>query len=233
MANITKINKSPIGEFEIKFSVKFGRFEIDYPKNITEEVRENLRTKVSKCPKALLTWTDVENELERIKQEYLHEVLFVRKVIIIQLKTSESDYLVEKKGWLDPAKVTTQISDDFIHESEGFELKWYVAEEYCYHHDVFGKQKDTLKYKITERNKNAKRQEKIDILPQLILGGGEPRVYDYNEDLHNFLLNLEKEISEMLKRMTDYFSRDQKVFLQNVMSNTKLLSSSESESKKS
>ena len=206
MATITKLHRSPLGDFTITFSIKFGRFEIsNYPEGVFNKVGGSL--------KALKTWEDVNEELDRIQAVYLTEVLFTRKVIIIDLQTSESTFEVIKKKWMGEGteKVRTE---DFMNAGMGFILKWYVAEEYEYpaQHQCGSK---SPRYKIIESANNCGRylNGRIDILGQIF--HKNVRVIEYREDLHNFLKNLDGVVKEMLQKLVAYFDIDPAKFLQN------------------
>lgn len=207
MAFITKINKLPLGEFSISFSIRWGRFEIKPPAGI----------EVTYSGQVLETWEDVIEELDFIKNTYLQEKLFLRQVIIIQLRTSESTFnLIKRKFYInpnDPEKTESVRTDDYLTSAEGFELRWYIADEYRYPNQ------NHLYYKITESNKNNSKKRKFDkanILPQLISSSdGEFRVLDYREDLHEFLKGLDIKISQMLQQMIKYFDIDNQKFIQN------------------
>jgi hypothetical protein len=207
MAFITKISRDPLGEFTIKFSTKTGRFIID---NWPAEVLEK-KIDVSTIP--LLTWDDVNKELDRIKADYLHNVTLQRTVIVIQIKTSESDYTVVKKKWksTEPDGFENVKTSDFLDDSEGFELKWYIAEEYLY-------PRGKLMYKIIEGNKNNRIDRKsINIKYQLFSEwNGEIRMITYRKDLHEFLKSMDQKISDMLKQMVAYFDIDEQKFLDNI-----------------
>src|SRR3989344_1918906 len=177
MALITKIEVYPLGEFTINFSIKSESFEIKYPKEVAEKIKRNVWFK---------SYDDVKKELEIIKQEYLYEVCLLRKVIIIQLKTSESNFNVMKeKFWRkkDEDNMESVIANDYLKDAEGFEIRWYIAEEYSYPREK--------RYKIIERNKNGEdrhlRGQMENIHRLLWSSNGEYRILDYREDLHLFL----------------------------------------------
>jgi hypothetical protein len=207
MAFITKISKDPLGEFTIKFSTRTGRFSID---NWPAEV---LGKKIETSTIPLLSWDDVNKELDRIKDDYLHNVTLQRIVIVIQIKTSESDFMVVKKKWKskDQNGFENVRASDFMEDSEGFELKWYIAEEYLY-------PRGALMYKIIEGNKNNRIDRKlINIKYQLFSEwNGEIRMITYRKDLHEFLKSMDQKISDMLKQMVAYFDIDEQKFLENI-----------------
>jgi len=204
MAFITKIEIDPIGEFSINFSYKFGRFEISkYPEGVFD--------KVGGSPKVLKTWENVNEELDRIKEVWFQEVLFLRKVIIIDLQTSESTYEVLKKKWKNEEFELVR-TEDFLHDGMGFILKWYIAEEYEYPQKPFANK--YKKYKVIESGDNCKgKEQRINILGQLFMK--DVRVVEYREDLHIFLKNLDGVIKEMLQKLISYFDVDVTKFLKN------------------
>jgi hypothetical protein len=225
MPLITKIHKSPIGEFVIKFSTRHNRFEIDDPIG-DEEISAKLRHKCIVRNYELNSWADVEKELDSVLNQYRHNFLLRRRVIIIQLKTSESVYtLVKPSHW----KGTNDTMEplDHLKDAEGFELKWYVADEYEYPSSRY------LFYRITDTNKNNDHRkyylegsrDHTNILPQLLNDdfGGKLRVFDYTEELYQFLQEVQGSIERMLTRMIDYFSVDPQKFLNNVQQQIKLL----------
>lgn len=228
MPLITKISRHPIGEFVIKFSTRHNRFEIDYP-TTSGVVLDRLSSHVIKRNHDLLKWADVEKELQSIVDQYRTEFLMTRKVIIISLKTSESVYGVTKESVFSHKLKTEPV--DRLRDVEGFELKWYVAEEYTFGGDE-GKERD-LRYKIIETNKNNSQRgyllnqsrDHVNIMPQL-LHEDNPRVFTYTDELYAFIKEVEGSITQMLNRMVDYFSIDPQVFLANVENKTKLLTSS-------
>ena len=61
MPLITKIYKSPVGEFTIKFSTRFNRFEIEYPTS-DPEILAQITNQVINRNYDLLKWDDVEAE---------------------------------------------------------------------------------------------------------------------------------------------------------------------------
>jgi hypothetical protein len=227
MAVITKIEKRPIGEFTIKFSIRTGLFEIEYPRE-DGEIYNLLVNKVTQRNNNLRTWDDVNKELDSIAEQYKAEILFTRKVIIIQLQTSASTYDVVKLRMVkltEPDQMVADRTEDYLQDSEGFTLKWYVADEYKYPRSKH------LYYRIREANKNNRLKKhwesdksRTDILPQLITSSdGEVRVYTYSENLYAFIKELEVSIDNLLHKMIDYFSLDEQKFLANVDAQIKLL----------
>lgn len=227
MAAIMKIEKRPIGEFKINLSIRTGYFEVEYPKNLPEDVAKRLGNSVSHKVKALLTLDDAKAEVDRIAEEYFHNEIFIRKVIVIILKTSESDYVTGNRfgGLADADKKILGTfgcteKDDLLHNCEGFQLEWHIAEEYKFTRD--------LRYKIIESNThnggNNPRHKRIDIMPQLMFG--HYRMFEYREDLHNFLKDMDASISSMIKKMVDYFDNDPVKFIQNFEKNQLKLNSS-------
>lgn len=210
MPFITKIHKAPLGDFSISFSLKTGKFEITkFPEGLSTERLQHSRM-------LLDTWDDVNKHLNDIVVNYLHEEKLIRKVIIIQIKTSESLYELSRKERFSD-KVEAKKTEDYLHSVEGFHIMWFVAEEYQYSRDI--------KYKVIEKNKNntGYRYDRVDIAPQLFSDSyGEVRILDYREDLHIFLKNLDSKISVMVKQISDYFDIEPNKFLQNFES-TKLL----------
>lgn len=234
MPFITKINKSPIGDFTIKFSTRLNKFEIEYPTD-NPEVTAQLQNQVIHRNYNLLSWGDVEAEIQRIVDQYRTKILMTRKVIIIRLRTSESNYEFEhKREWM--GRVTTEKKQyDHLNDSEGFALQWYVAEEYQYPKNPRNLSKDYLRYKIIETNKNNHRYgshllakaDNTNILPQLMNdddGHGSIRIFAYTDELYQFLQDVQGSITNMLNRLIDYFSVDQEKFLNNVEQKLKLLS---------
>lgn len=223
MAVITKLYREPIGNFTIKFSIDTGYFKIEYPQE-DAELLEKLTNKVTVRNKDLRTWDDVNKELDSIVEQYKTEALMTRKVIIIQLQTSASTYDVTKPRFgLFKDKVEAKRTDDYMNDAEGFQLKWYVADEYLY-------PRNKLYYRIRETNKNHRNKgyyEKADrtnILPQLVSNSdGEVRVYTYTDALYQFIKELEVSVDNLLQKMIDYFSLDEQKFLANVDAQTKLL----------
>lgn len=227
MPLITKLRKEAVGEFSIKFSTRLNKFEIEYPTD-RPEVLAQLQNKVIHRNYNLFRWSDVEDEINSIVDQYCTKILMTRKVIIIRLRTSESNYeFVRDREWY--GKFTTEQKQyDHLNDVEGFSLKWYVAEEYQYPQNATIMGKDYLRYKIIESNKNSKRQSySTNILPQLMNeddGEGSIRVFTYSDDLYQFLQDTQRSISTMLQRMIDYFSVDPQKFLNNVEQKVKLLS---------
>jgi hypothetical protein len=222
MPLITKISKAPIGEFVIKFSLRHNRFEIEDPTG-NEEISEKLRHKCIARNYELNSWADVENELKSIVNQYRHNFLLKRRVIIIQLKTSESVYKLNKPShWKGTADTMEPL--DHLDDVEGFELKWYVADEYEYPSSRH------LFYRITDTNKNNRHRkyyleeprDHTNILPQL-LHDDNLRVFEYTEGLYQFLQEVQGSVERMLTRMIDYFSIDPQKFLENVKQQIKLL----------
>lgn len=235
MPLITKIHKEPVGEFTIKFSTRFNKFEIEYPTD-NPEVLAQLQNQVIHRNYDLLKWDDVEEEIQSIVDQYRTKLLMTRKVIIIRLRTSESNYEFEHKTeWF--GKVTTkQEQFDHLNEVEGFALQWYVAEEYQYPQSKKPQMNRVyLRYKIIETNKNNQRKggyllskgDRTNILPQLMNdsdGNGSLRIFTYTDDLYQFLQEVQESITAMLHKMIDYFSVDPQKFLNNVEQKVKLLS---------
>jgi hypothetical protein len=236
MPLITKIHKEPVGEFTIKFSTRLNKFEIEYPTD-RPEVLAQLNNQVIHRNHNLLKWDDVEAEIQSIIDQYRTKILMTRKVIIIRLQTSESNYEFENtREWF--GKVTTeQKKYDRLNDVEGFALQWYVAEEYQYpQNNRVQMGKNSLRYKIIETNKNCKRfgtnllgkpHDYTNILPQLMNdddGHGSLRIFTYTDDLYQFLQEVQESIATMLHRMIDYFSVDPQKFLNNVEQKVKLLS---------
>lgn len=205
MAFITKLSRDPLGEFTINFSLRSEMFEITkYPDGVGDRVK-GIGAK-------LKTWNDVNKELDRIRDEFLHEEKLVRTVIIIQIQTSESNFLVSKRKF--SIKSTDEkekvITEDQMIDCSGFQIKWYVAEEYQYARD--------LKYKVIDAHKNCAidRYGRINILEQLFhTYHGEVRVFLYREDLHKFLKELDGKITIMLQQLISYFDIDNDKFLKN------------------
>ena len=189
MAPIKKIDKRPIGDLKINLSIRTGHFSIEYPKNLPEDVAKRLENSVSNGSKPLLTLDDAKAEVDRIAEEYFHNEIFIRKVIVIILKTSESNYVTGNRFGGQPEK------DDLLHRCEGFQLEWHIAEEYKFAKD--------LRYKIIESNThnggNIPVRQRIDIMPQLMCGSNY-RFLEYREDLHNFLKDMDVSISSMIKK---------------------------------
>ncbi len=207
MAVVGKLSRSPLGEFTIKFSVKEGKFYVDnYPKEVVEKIGYKYTL--------LNDWEAVNKELDRIREDYLYKVMLLRRVIIIQIQTSSSDFMLMKKKWAlieDDNALESVMTEDKMEDAEGFELRWFIANEYQYPYNK-------LCYKITETNKNNTRRNfgKIDVLGQIISeSNGEYRVLDYREDLHLFLKSLDIRIAEMLQQMIAYFDIDPKKFIDN------------------
>jgi len=233
MPLITKIYKSPVGEFTIKFSTRFNRFEIEYPTS-DPEILAQITNQVINRNYDLLKWDDVEAEIQSIIDQYRTKILLTRKVIIIRLRTSESNYDFESKTeWY--GKVTTkQEQYDLLKDVEGFTLQWYVAEEYQYPKSshISMSNSDHLRYKIIETNKNCKRfghtkHDNTNILPQLMHnddGNGSLRIFTYTDELYQFLQEVQVSIATMLHKMIDYFSVDPQKKLNNVEQKVKLLS---------
>ena len=172
----------------------------------------------------LLSWGDVEKELDSILNQYRHEFLLKRRVIIIQLKTSESKYKLNKPShWQGTPDKMEPL--DLMSDYEGFQLKWYVADEYEYPNNRH------LYYRITDTNKNLRNRDyylknsrdHTNILPQLLLGDDNLRVFDYTEELYQFLQETQDSITRMLTRMIDYFSVDPQKFIENVQQHINLL----------
>jgi hypothetical protein len=234
MPLITKIHKAPVGEFTIKFSTRLNKFEIEYPTD-NPEVLAQLNNQVINRNHNLLKWDDVEAEIQSIIDQYRTKILMTRKVIIIRLRTSESNYEFEsKREWF--GKVTTEQKQyDRLNDVEGFALQWFVAEEYQYPKKA-NIQRNDLRYKIIETNKNNNRsgyylggkgRDTTNILPQLMNdddGYGSLRIFTYTDDLYQFLQEVQESISTMLHKMIDYFSVDPQKFLNNVEQKVKLLS---------
>lgn len=223
MPVIAKIHKAPIGEFVIKFSTRHYRFEIEYPTG-DEAVSQKLRHECISRNYYLYSWADVEKELDSILDQYRHNFLLKRRVIIIELKTSESKYKLNKpSNWEGVPDKMEPL--DLMSDYEGFQLKWYVADEYEYPN------KRSLFYRITDTNKNLRNRDyylnnardHTNILPQLFLGNDNLRVFGYTEELYQFLQETQASITRMLNRMIDYFSIDPQKFLDNVQQQIKLL----------
>lgn len=219
MPAINTIFKQSFGDFTIGFSVKYKHFYISkLPEEISKhELGRNLGRK---------TFPDYDAALKGIDdfiQEYQFKELLKRKVIIIQLQTSVSDYKLEKeKRFLSllkkgEGKTETVVSHDFLEGVEGFKLIWYVADEFEY-------AKGEIKYKVTDANRNNKHRASStarsihDIADDY---HGECRIITYREDLHLFLKDLDSKITEMLKGMIAYFDLDTEKFISNFES-TKL-----------
>jgi hypothetical protein len=211
MAVVGTILKTNVGIFTVKFSSKNGLFEIVNP-DVFTKIRGNDR---------LSTWQEVNEEIDRRCAEYLHEELFVRKVIIIQLKTSASDYTMQQKKWnLDNKKadeIETVISSDKLdRDGSGFLITWCIANEY--------RVGDVLKYKIIQAHKSSKyTSERLDIIEQTTSDyNGERRIVTYSEEMHQWLDKFENDIDLMLQKLYTFFDRDATKFLQNFQ-NKKLL----------
>lgn len=209
MAVVAKINKEPIGEFIIKFSLKQERFEIIYPNN------KELHEKAFIRNFDLKSWQNVLEELESIKEQYLFMIAHCRTVIIVQLQTSESTYDRSVRDIMGIGRHTEK--EDLINGAEGFLLKWYVAEEFLY-------SATTKKYKVVDSNSNDNKSHSTNILPQMFSSyHGTPRVFDYSKSLHQFLKNMDIQIKDMLQKMIAYMNIDNKTFLENIKQSTLLL----------
>lgn len=212
MPFITKLSRDPLGEFTIKFSIKSGHFEItNWPVGVAD--------KVDGSGEALLTWDDVNRELDWIQNDYMHKVFLQRKVIVIQIKTSASNFITEKKKFKlsSPGDVENSRTNDYLEDAEGFQIIWSIAEEYLYPNNK-------LKYKIIERNKNSRferwSKKRIEVKGQVFNDyNGEIRMIEYREDLHEFLKSLDGKINDMLKQLIAYFDIDENKFLENFEKN--------------
>lgn len=225
MPLITKIHKNPVGDFAVKFSLRSGLFEIEYAGN-DEEIARKLSHACITHNHKLETWADVERELQSVVNQFRHEFLLTRKVIILQVQTSASTYTFQKKRYFDGKEEAVPL--DHMSDSEGFQIKWYVAEEYAYPNSKH------LFYRILETNPNCRNKkyytvdmdgrDRANILPQLISDNdGSVRVFDYTESLYVFVQEIQNSIDGLLHRMIDYFSVDQEKFLTNVANQMRLL----------
>jgi len=220
MAKIESRHIDGIGECEIHFSIKNGLFEIRPPKDVADKISDICKLN------GFATWEDVKKGLNEIKICFHHEVLLIRKVIIIQLQTSISNWKIERETLFSKEKEMVE-TDDKLYQGNGFNITWYIAEEYSYPNNK-------IKYRLIDScphlhgGKINEGNSKINHLGQLILGGGELRIITYREDLHNWLLNLDKQIEEMLSRLVSFFDVDTQKFLLN-FENTQLRLSANNE----
>lgn len=225
MPLITKIDKRPVGEFAVKFSLRSGLFEIEYAGK-DEDIARKLRHDCIIHNHTLRTWEDVEKELQSIVNQFRHEFLLTRKVIILQIQTSASTYTFQKKRFFDGKEEAVAL--DHMDNAEGFQIKWYVAEEYAYPNQKH------LYYRIMETNPNLRNRkyytadvdgrDRANILPQLIGDeDGSLRVFDYSDELYAFVQEIQKSVDGLLHRIIDYFSVDKEKFLANVASQMRLL----------
>ncbi len=207
MPVIKKINKYPMGEIVVGFSLQTNQFTLTLPKDVTE--------KISYKGSRLFTWSQVEEEIEAIHKEYIGEVLLNRKVIVIQIRTSESMFNITKKNmWAGHFNIPkdgmeTKVTDDYLNDSEGFKLMWHVCNEYKY-------PSGDLYYEVLESNENNNKKYRLNILHQVFSSSdGEIRLLDYREDLHEYLKNLDVQIASMLQKMIAYFDIDNAKFINN------------------
>lgn len=214
MAKIENRYVDGIGDCEIHFSLKSGFFEIRPPKEVADKISGTCNLN------GFATWEDVSKGLNDVKVCFHHEVLLTRKVIIIQLQTSISNWKIEKEKLFSKEKELVE-TDDKLFDGNGFIIKWYIAEEYSYPNNK-------LKYRLIDSCSHLRGggkinadNSKINHLGQLILGGGELRMITYREDLHNWLLTLDKQIEDMLSRLISFFDVDTQKFLSN-FENTQL-----------
>jgi hypothetical protein len=175
------------------------------------------------------TFAEVEQQIKDMEQIYLSTYLMTRKVIILKLQTSISDYKVDDV-WL--GKVIGQkLTDDKITNGNGFIIRWIVAEEYNL--DGVESKYNRKLYKIIETSENTSNSNSIlnsppNTLHQLsFYGGGEPRVITYREDLHKWLKGLDGQIQAMLKRLIEFFDLDENKFIQNFESTQLKISAGE------
>lgn len=210
---MAKVNSfdTRFGKCEIHISIKTGLFEV---RPLEKENAEKIKT--VKHFSDVKTYAEALNQIEEMNQIFLSNFRLNRKVIIIQLQTSVSDYTMDNI-WLGK-KIGEKLTDDKITEGSGFIIKWCVAEEYKLDFEKDG-YNNTL-YKVLETSKSYMNKDyvlksKPNTLHQLLIGGGEKRVITYREDLHEWLKSLEEQIKGMLGRMLEFFDRDADKFLQN------------------
>ena len=204
MPIITKIFCDPIGEFTIKFSTRYNKFLIELPIN----------TDINKVGKvnSVDTWKEVIAECDRINEEYQYKVTLLRKVIVIKLKTSASPEKEKQKATSNYTKWNFG-DDERMKSSQGFEINWWIADEFKY--------KNSKKYKVTECGKNSSNwsyeNSRIDFISKVC---GDPvRVLDYREDLHVWFKNLDVAIDAMLQQLIKYFDPDPDIFIYNFENN--------------
>ncbi len=210
MAKVYSLS-TPFGDCEIHISTKTGLFEV---RPLDNDAKQKIES-IHKFPH-IKTYAEALQQIEDMKSIYFSNFLLNRKVIIIQLQTSESNY-TQDDIWLGK-KIGEKLTDDKITNGNGFIIQWYVAEEYKL--DSGRTEFDRTLYKIIEVGGNSERNEhliksKPNTLHQLLYSLGEKRVITYREDLHIWLKSLNEQIREMLNRLLSFFDRDNEKFLQN------------------
>lgn len=198
------------GEFTIKFSTRTYRFEIEVPLAVRLKIGGSWIAN---------SWPEVEKELLKIQQMFIREEKFIRKVLIIQLRTSESNFKTEQNEFSlrNDKKTNLKLTHDKLRGAEGFQIIWHVAEEFQYPREK--------RYAIVESNKNFENRssEKFYTIYDTMFSEsyGEVRLLNYSEDLHIFLKSLDSNIAEMVSKLVAYFDIDENKFLEN-FKNTQL-----------
>ncbi len=226
---MAKVNSfdTKFGKCEIHISIKTGLFEVR-PLDKDNALKIN---SVKHFPD-VKTYDEALNQIEEMNQIFLSNFRLNRKVIIIQLQTSISDYTMDDI-WLGK-KIGDKLTDDKISDGSGFIVKWSIAEEYKLDTEKDG-YNNTL-YKIFETSKNFTNKDSVlkrkpNTLHQTLFGGGEKRIVTYREDLHEWLKSLEEQIKTMLEKMLEFFDRDSDKFIQNFTERKFMLGSGNNEKK--
>jgi hypothetical protein len=106
MALITTI-PSLMGDFKVKFSTKTKKFSLEPPKSVKES-ENDIKLKTTD------TYDQILEEIKRVTDIFLIKESFIRKVIMIQLQTSESNYITKPNP-----SFSHEEKSDFLESSSG------------------------------------------------------------------------------------------------------------------
>lgn len=194
MPLIKKIHDNVLGEFKVNFSVKHNRFEFAELTTPTGYHKYEL----------MYSWEDVEKQIGFIKEATIHESKYIAKKIYIIFKSSEGQKITKDELFIDDDRDVLSYCD------VGFELKWYVCDEFSNYNDKVNLYKIIESHAGNQTNYN---HGKINILPQLLHGGRE---FDYTDELYNFLIDSSNKLKTIIKHMADFINPDDNKFLDNI-----------------
>lgn len=199
MPLIKKYDDSVLGEVKINFSVKYNRFEVICK-------RPNVYNKTAE----LNSWDDVETLLDELKRAFLEKENFIRKLIVVVFTSSEHNVKDDTKELFGMSSVERN--------NVSFTINFYVLNEY-----QIGKHFECRKLECHDGRDNPmeirEHELNLNILPQLLPSYKNEYVFDYTDELYDFLTNTTVQLKDIIKNMVKFMNPDPKVFLDNISKN--------------